>query len=322
MHRLAKFLPLAALLPLMACDPTPATVRGPSSEPVTWVESSRLFLAEGQARLAQPLLPSVDDPSRPQEAVPEPAALVAAFAAVAGPGIEVASIPAAPAAESPQPPIAIALILDLARFEPMLLTQPDGTDGVTALTKGNATVVLGSAFVAEFSPLQPLGLLQVDGQLINELQPHGYTRVLGFADDGIGVVGRSAYHRGLFSSALQVGPGIIEQGKLDISERELKLPEYFRTFLANCGPSLLVGASTRPVHLRVLGDRLLAFADQRNLACDEAVNLSGDREVLLALRNADEAIVLGNPRVKKTALIGFGYRPLSPAGDAPIVRGP
>ena len=316
LQSILKILGLLLVMLVAACAPEP--VRGPASEPVRWMESSQLRFDMAQGRAAapigvQPLLAA----ARPGQAEPLPMpsapVLFRAFADVAPAGVEVALV-ASPVATSEAPesaPLAIVAIVELSEFEPLLSTAPEGTDGVTVLTTAGADVVLGSPFVAEFSPLQPLGLLQIDGRVINELQPHGYTRVLGFAEDQLGVVGRGGFHRGLFASALQVGPGIIEQGQLDISERELQLPAFFRTFLMNCGQRVVVGASVRPVHLRTLGSALVRFASDRSLACDEAVNLSGDREVLLGLRNGAAAVVLGNPRVKKTALIGFRARSLS-----------
>ena len=305
------------------CEPEP--VRGPASEPVSVIEASRLDFDGSQGRAAGPqsVAPLV---AAPAPYMPAPKVLQEALAAVAPDGITVGLV-ATPSdsggsAAASAAPLAVVVTVNLETHEPVLVAAEEGTDGVALLTTGGADVVLGSAFVAEFSPLQPLGLLQVNGALRSELQPHGYTRVLGFSEGRVGVVGRGSYHRGLFESALQVGPGIIEQGQLDISERELKLPAFFRTFLMHCGERVVVGASTRPIHLRNLGTGLLDFAAEQGLQCDEAVNLSGDREVLLGIRNATQAVVLGNPRVKKTALIGFRPRRLSAPTDAPIVGGP
>ena len=53
--------------------------------------------------------------------------------------------------------------------------------------------------------------------------------------DGLGVVASREYHHGMFESAMQVGPGVVERGLLDISERDLARPKYFRTFVGTCG---------------------------------------------------------------------------------------
>lgn len=324
MQRLSTIIGLILTLLVMGCDPVPA--RGPTSEPVSVIEASRLGFDPAQERASAPVsvTPLLDEAESLD--MPTPQMLQDALKAVAPQGVSVALV-AAPAitpeaAAARSLPLAVVAIIQLDTYEPVLVAAEDGTDGVALLTAAGADVVLGSAFVAEFSPLQPLGLLQVDGEMRSELQPHGYTRVLGLSEGTVGVVGRSSFHRGLFESALQVGPGIIEQGRLDISERELKLPAYFRTFLMHCGGRVVVGASTRPIHLRTLGTGLLEFAAKQGLQCDEAVNLSGDREVLLGIRNATQGVVLGNPRVKKTALIGFRPRRLSALTDVPIVGGP
>ena len=293
-----------SLLLLAGCDPREPNTRGPSSEPVDRVEASLLSLpivADSSNAGARPLVPNEGNDPDAIGPTPAPEQLLQAFRSIATQGVSVSLVPAAATGEA----IALVLELSLEQFMPVLLARDGSTDGIAALTSEGASVVLGSPFVAEFSPLQPLGLLQLDGRMISELQPHGYTRVLGLRSDSVGVVGRGEFHRGLFDAALQVGPGIIEDGRLDISTRELKLPAYYRTFLVSCGTQILVGASTRPLHLRTLGEALLAFAQSNALTCDEAVNLSGDREVLLAVRNSREAVIYGNPRVKKTALIGF-----------------
>ena len=80
-----------------------------------------------------------------------------------------------------------------------------------------------------------------------------------------------------------MGPGIVERGKLDISERDLERPKYFRTFVATCATRTLIGASQAPMHLHTLGKRLLAYLKEVDLGCDEVVNLAGDREVILAM---------------------------------------
>ncbi|MGI9328298.1 MAG: hypothetical protein ACR2PZ_23985 [Pseudomonadales bacterium] len=302
---------LAAALGLLlvaGCDPRQPSVRGPNSEPVDRIEASSLSLpivADGSNSGARPLVPNVTDDPDTIGPTPAPEQLLQAFRSIATQGLSVRLVPAVQSGAA----IALVVELSLEQFMPVLLAQDGSTDGIAALTTEGATVVLGSPFVAEFSPLQPLGLLQLDGRLVSELQPHGYTRVLGLRSDSVGVVGRGEFHRGLFDAALQVGPGIIENGRLDISTRELKLPAYYRTFLVSCGSQILVGASTQPLHLRTLGEALLAFAQSQGLSCDEAVNLSGDREVLLAVRNSREAVIYGNPRVKKTALIGFLPKP-------------
>jgi len=159
--------------------------------------------------------------------------------------------------------------------------------------------------------LTPVGLLQIEGATISELQSHGYTRVLGTRSDGLGVVASREYHRGMFASAMQVGPGVVEQGALDISERDLERPKYFRTFVGTCGAKAIVGASQIPMHLYTLGRRLLEVVAELDVSCDEVVNLAGDREVVLAVASADRSRLayFGHPQTAKAALLGFRRRP-------------
>ena len=129
--------------------------------------------------------------------------------------------------------------------------------------------------------------------------------MLGFSDDTIGVVHKQDFERGLFSSAIQVGPGIVEGGQLDISEADLQRPKYFRSILAVCDQTLLAGISTRPAHLRTLGQDPLTYTQQQNLLCDEVVNLAGDRQAILGLRTDQGFIYHGDPTTYKVSLIGF-----------------
>ena len=166
--------------------------------------------------------------------------------------------------------------------------------------------------------MEPIGLLQQQGTVLSDVEQHGYTRILGITE-GAGyrlllpsarfrVVHRSAWKPELFSSALQAGPGIIEQGKLDISERDLTRARYFRSFVAACGNDTLIGASLVPTHLYTLGGALVEFLAESDLTCPEVVNLAGDREAVLLVRHKNNGAFLGNPEPRKASLIGFRRR--------------
>ncbi|MEQ8859159.1 MAG: hypothetical protein RIC56_10950 [Pseudomonadales bacterium] len=197
--------------------------------------------------------------------------------------------------------------LDPAKFDPVLIGVPrTGTSAEEALRDHRLAVVLGSGFVAELNGLVPVGLLQVQGQTLSPLQAYGYTRILGINDQGIGVVHRNDYQRDLFHSALQVGPGIIEQGKLDISAADLERPKYFRSFLAICAARWVAGVSLAPTHLRTLGQTLEDFFEASQWRCDDVVNLAGDRQAVLLLATGDQTVLYhGDPGTYKASLLGF-----------------
>lgn len=184
-------------------------------------------------------------------------------------------------------------------------TRGQGVSGADVLAAGAPRVVVGSPFVARYSPLKPLGLLQVDGLIRSPLQTFGYTRILGVQGSSLGVVSRSAFDPGLFSDALQLGPGIIEAGALAISEREVRLPAYFRTFAVVCEQETVLGLSLVPTHLRHVGERLLDWAAAEGIRCTEAVNFSGDREALLIVVGDKGSLVIGRPERPKTALLAL-----------------
>ncbi|MYE82144.1 MAG: hypothetical protein F4X36_09955 [Gammaproteobacteria bacterium] len=204
---------------------------------------------------------------------------------------------------------ALVLAIEHRRFEPIVLSPGPARrlTGRSALD-GPATIVLGSGFVSEFQSLLPLGLLQIDGEIRSPVSRHGYTRILGVGDGRLTVLARREYHRGLLESAMQVGPGVVENGALDISPRERNLPAYFRAFAATCTARDLAGITTRPMHLFDLGNELLALFASAGFDCPEVANLSGDREALLGLRAGGQAFLAGHPDSAKAALVAFRER--------------
>jgi len=174
-------------------------------------------------------------------------------------------------------PLAAVIEIDLRKFEPVLLTRPEGIRPVLAVAEPYTSVVVGSGFQSLVQVMEPLGLVQYEGRVLSGIEQHGYTRILGIsAESGrFGVVHRSEWLPETFYSALQAGPGIIEQGKLDISERDLQRSRYFRSFIAECGDYALTGVSLVPTHLYTLGGALVDLFARENLQCNEVVNLAG-----------------------------------------------
>lgn len=199
----------------------------------------------------------------------------------------------------------VLLHLPRSRFAPVIIGG--GATGTGLVIDDGFSVVAGSGFVSEFNPVSPLGLLQIDGSVLSELTRHGYTRVLGIQNGTMRVISRSDFHHGLFESALQVGPGIVEQGELAINPTERNLPRYVRAFVATCADRWLIGVTQQPVHLYDLGGGLIDHFASEAIDCDEVVNLSGDREALLLATSADRGSIayFGNPTLPKASLIAF-----------------
>jgi hypothetical protein len=204
------------------------------------------------------------------------------------------------------------LVLDIDQdvMEPVLIGNPQSGISVrNAMSANNLSLIIGSGFVSDLNSLQPVGLLQIDGQTLSQVQGHGYTRIIGINDSGMGVVHRKSYQSALFHSALQAGPGIVERGRLDISERDLQRPQYFRSFLALCENRWLAGVSLQPTHLRTLGQTLLSYIDAQGWQCSDVVNLAGDREAVMMLRTGAETLFYhGDPDLYKVSVIGFKFR--------------
>lgn len=201
----------------------------------------------------------------------------------------------------------LLLELDPDILSPHILAAPSsGIAAVDAMQNKNFTVLIGSGFVSELNSLAPVGLLQVDGETLNPVQGYGYTRILGINDSGLGVVHRKDYQRALFHSALQAGPGIVENAELDISVRDLERPKYFRSFIGLCNSRWVVGVSLEPSHLRTLGQAFLEYAASQNWQCHDVVNLAGDRQAVLMLKATNgDLLYHGDPNTYKVSLIGF-----------------
>ena len=196
--------------------------------------------------------------------------------------------------------------LDATLFQPQLVASPTvGIAPSEAMSNSGVSLLVGSGFVTDATSLAPVGLLQLDGQILSPVQDHGYTRILGIRQGDLGVIHRSQFQTHLFDSALQVGPGIIEQGKLDISERDLQRPRYFRSFVAVCEQRWLVGISLQPAHLYTLGGTLLADIESRGYQCQDVVNLAGDRQAVLLIDTTHGTYHHGDAGAPKVSLLGF-----------------
>jgi len=199
------------------------------------------------------------------------------------------------------------------------LDAPEGVIPEDMLRDDALALLIGSGFVSELMALTPLGLLQIDGEVVSRIQRHGYTRVLGIGENRLGVVDHLQYERGLFDSALQAGPGVIEAGNLDISPRDMERQPYFRALVGTCGDEALFVASLTPMHLHAVGVALLRYAAGNGMECDEVVNLAGDREALMALRFADGRVLfIGNPRTSRAAVLALESSTL---GDVDLLGG-
>lgn len=213
--------------------------------------------------------------------------------------------------ETDNSPLAAVVQIDLRAFEPVLLTRPQGIRPGLAVAEPHTGVVVGSGFVSLVREMEPIGLLQYEGEIRSGIEQHGYTRILGITTQPgrFQVVHRSQWLPDMFRSALQAGPGIVENGVLDISDRDLERPKYFRSFVAECGDYAVTGISVVPTHLYTLGGALVDLFARENMQCSEVVNLAGDREAVLLVSNATTAAYIGDPQPRKAALVAFRQRP-------------
>ena len=202
-------------------------------------------------------------------------------------------------------------------YAPELVASPaTGISPRQAMQQQALALLIGSGFVMDPRSYEPIGLLQQQGQLLSEVQPHGYTRILGIRDERLEVIHRNEFDPARFSSALQAGPGVVENFALDISERDLQRPKFFRSFVAVCDGMWLAGISLKPTNLHTLGKLVLADIAHRSYRCKDLVNLAGDRQAVLMLRQQDGTLLYhGDPDAAKVTLLGFSAQP--PASATP-----
>lgn len=201
----------------------------------------------------------------------------------------------------------LLLEIDPSRFTPRVTAVPQkGIAAADALATDGLALIVGSGYTTNAKSLNPVGLLKQNGQQLSPLEPHGYTRILGFTGEGLAVVHRSAYQPDLFNHALQLGPGIIEAGALDISERDLQRPRFYRSFIGLCDAHWIAGVSLAPTNLYTLGRLVLDLFKEKNWQCTELVNLAGDQQAVLALRSSSGEIIFhGDIHAPKASFIGF-----------------
>ena len=207
----------------------------------------------------------------------------------------------------------VVVIAELSRFDASVVgigeRYPQGVTIEQLMAEPSTALLVGSGFVSELNALTPVGLLQIDDRVVSRIQRHGYTRVLGVDAQRFGVVDHLSFERGLFPSALQAGPGVVEQGEVDILPRDLERRPYYRALVGTCVDRTLFIASLTPIHLYSVGQMIVELAAREGLACDEVVNLAGDREALLAVRTAGgKVLYLGQPRTSKAAMVRLAVR--------------
>ncbi|MEM7077439.1 MAG: hypothetical protein AAF513_02315 [Pseudomonadota bacterium] len=261
-----------------------------------------LFALSGCHDAAPPLPEGVAPPVQtvPRGSTPESAGF-GALAKVQRPGVDFVQLDAG---------IPVWLtVLERARFSPGLVGAPAQGISVATLLAQDETedglLIIGSGFVSQLHSLRPVGLLKQRDRVLNPLLAYGYTRILGVDPAGLSVIHKDHYEPGLFASALQVGPGIIEDGRLDIAARDMEKTPYFRSFIALCDSHWVLGISQAPSNLYNLGAALLNWAKNRGLSCQEMVNLAGDRQAVFAARFAGTTYFHGDTSTAKVSLLTF-----------------
>ena len=215
----------------------------------------------------------------------------------------------------PSNPSGVLLLLAAEDFRPVLIGHPEvGVSARSAYAAHRLDVLVGSGFVTHPESLTPVGLLKVQDKVLSNKEVHGYTRIIGIREEDAPeapsrtvseVVHRDTFDASKYHSALQAGPGVIEDGQLDILERDLQRPKYFRSFFALCDEGWAVGVTLKPSHLYTLGQELLATFEDAAMNCTEVVNLAGDRQAILMAKINQGVAFHGDINSHKATFLGF-----------------
>ena len=193
------------------------------------------------------------------------------------------------------------------RVEGISKKNPAGTSVLGALTRLGANVVLGSGFVSTLSPPTPVGLLIVDGSVVNPINRVGLSGIIAVSDRGLEITRREDFDRRGVSGALQVGPILVERNQNVVEPTEpTRRPAATRSFLGlRSDGTVLVGITTEGVHLYDLADLLMRRVEDGGLGCEIAVNLAGGGSEGLATGPMGRAEDYGNERARQAAVLAF-----------------
>jgi hypothetical protein len=186
-------------------------------------------------------------------------------------------------------------------------SQPAGHSVLGALKRGQFEVLLAGGFMEALVPPTPVGLLVIDGQTINRVNPKGYSTILAVRDGSLYLVPRDSLGFEAVDGALQTGPRLIENGQVTIYPTEPESrPAATRAFVGfQEDGEILLGITHDPVHLYHLATYLAAPPDSRVLPCYDAVNLCGGGVEALAVAVEDSVVSLGNASLRQASMLGF-----------------
>lgn len=171
-------------------------------------------------------------------------------------------------------------------------------------------LVLGAGFVKSFVPIIPLGLLKVENELITDIDFKSKYIGLILENNGeLTFTSTRNYDQSPFRSGFQVGPIIISESKMTISERELKLKPYGRAFVGRTNNgAIVIGISLTGMHLYELGNVLKEVLSHWEQNLNVLYNLSGGGSEGMGLNLVDSIYRYGNTQLEHGSLIVFRKR--------------
>lgn len=186
---------------------------------------------------------------------------------------------------------------------------PEGISPNAAIQRNLADIFVGSGFASSFYPLSPLGWMKTDGVTIQKpiIEDPRYRRLVSISKGKLRISGIDEFIDTIdVKAGIQVGPGLIEDTKIGISDQEPIIQvgkAAIRTFIGVCGDSTLLGYTMSPSHLYPIAEYIMEHYD-----CTELTNLSGGSEAFLAYRdpkNESEFVLYGNTKTARASMVGF-----------------
>lgn len=173
-------------------------------------------------------------------------------------------------------------------------------------------VIINGGFSAAYSLPLPAGLLVENNKVISRLNISSTTQsgVFCVAKKGNSIIHKEQYKDGECIYAVQAGPILVESpGKRVVYKNEPKKYQKYRRSIIGIdkkGKLLLITSSE--ANLYDLAQFLIKTESQGGLDCIAALNLSGDVESGIYMRNKDIPIVSGNVDVPIASAISISKK--------------
>jgi hypothetical protein len=172
--------------------------------------------------------------------------------------------------------------------------------------------VINGGFTGSFTYPLPTGLVRHDRETLSPLNRASRTQsgIFCVRDGTPSILPKSEYRPGACDEALQSGPRVVEPGgRNGIHRNERDGTPHQRSIVALDDAGRLLFLRSGPAHLYDLAELLVRGEDAGGLSCSAALNLSGDLESGVGVRDPEGGLELhGEVDVTIASAIGVFQR--------------